>query len=108
MIAPPTPQAIGVAHKRGHAICSGCGLIHAEAGRQHLISPWRITPCCAECGGKLRMPDQPARDQRIRDLWASDLTLTQIGMEVGASSFTVHRSGRRMGLPPRLRTQMRA
>lgn len=35
MIAPPTPQAIGKAHKRGHAICPGCALEHPVAGWEH-------------------------------------------------------------------------
>lgn len=92
------------------AYCPGCGLAHPNAGLAHMDAPWRITPRCKSCVSVLVLPSaepvlrrvsRRSRDRRIQRLWPSDLTLPQIGMEVGASKDTVRRAAHRMGLPSR-------
>lgn len=43
-----------------------------------------------------------ARDERIRELWPTDMTLAMIGEEVGVSVPSVSLAAKRMGLPSRL------
>lgn len=46
----------------GAAVCTHCGKVHEECGRQHLQSPWIMPPRCIDCGTILELPEhqQPA------------------------------------------------
>lgn len=62
------------------------------------------TPRRADDGDRLvpRYDAKLARDDRIRELWPTDMTLAMIGEEVGISTSSVSLAAKRMGLPSRL------
>jgi hypothetical protein len=54
---PPTPeQFIARSLAIGFGICPRCLAVHADAGEEHLKSPWSITPLCIDCGEPLLLP----------------------------------------------------